>query len=109
MKIATSLRFGGLIGAVALLSACQPKVENLDCDEIADEAERIWAKEEQPRKITEIRNPKEVSRTEREARCTGEATWSDNSVGEVNLRAFESENGVMVESGNAPFEDVSGQ
>ncbi len=100
MKISTLLRAAGLVGAASLLSACQPSIASLDCTEIAEEAQRIWSEtEDRPVRVTQIRNPEEVSRTETEAVCMGEATWSDESTTIIRMRAFENENGVMVESG----------
>ena len=106
MKIAIGL--AAACGAAGLLAGCgQPSVASLDCAEIAVEAERIWSEaENQPVRITDISNEQEVSRNENEARCTGEASLSDNSTAPVYMRAYEAENGsVQVESGGAPFTD----
>ena len=105
MNIKTGLRLAGAACAAVLLGACTPQVSSMSCDDIAQEAQRIWTEaENQPVKVTQIRNTREVSRRENEARCTGEATWSDQSVSNINLRAYGTENGsVMVESGTSPF------
>jgi hypothetical protein len=106
MKIAISL--AAVCGAAGLLAGCgQPSVASLDCGEIAEEAVRIWGEaENQPVRVTAIRNEQEVSRNENEARCSGEATLSDNSTAPVYMRAYKMENGsVQVESGGAPFTD----
>jgi hypothetical protein len=108
MTILNGLRIGGAIAAAALLAGCgQPSVASLDCGEIAEEAERIWSEaENQPVRVTDIRNSQEVSRNENEARCSGEATLTDNSTAPVYMRAYKMENGsVQVESGGAPFAD----
>ena len=107
MKILTGARLGGVIAAASLLGACNPSVASLECPEIADEAKRI--SEGQQLKISEIRNVTQESRGEREARCTGEATWSNQEVSNVYLRAFASENGTMVEYRNQPFETPPAQ
>jgi hypothetical protein len=106
MNAKTGLRLAGAAAAFTMLAACQPRVASMDCDDIAREAQRIWRDSpNQPVRVTEIRSPREVSRNEREARCTAEATWSDQSVSNINLRAFQTENGsVMVESGTQAFQ-----
>jgi hypothetical protein len=103
MKI--GIRLAAASGAAALLAGCQPSVASLDCGEIAKEAERIWSEaENQPIRVTDIRNEKEVSRNDNEARCSGDATLSDNSTAPVYMRAYKAENGsVQIESGGAPF------
>jgi hypothetical protein len=105
MKI--SIRLAATCGAAGLLAGCQPSVASLDCGEIATEAERIWGEaENQPVRVTDIRNEREVRRDENEARCVGEATLSDNSTSPINMRAYKADNGsVVVESGGAPFPD----
>ena len=103
----TGLRLGGALAAGALVAGCNPSVTSLDCPDIADQAKRI--SQDQPLKINEIRNPNEESRSENEARCTGEATWSDQSVSNVYLRAFRTDNGTMVEYRNQPFETPATQ
>lgn len=105
MKI--GIRLAAACGAAGLLAGCQPSVASLDCGEIAKEAERIWSEaENQPVRVTDIRNEQEVSRNDNEARCSGEATLSDNSTIPINMRAYKAENGsVIVESGGEPFPD----
>lgn len=101
------IRLAAAFAAAAVVGACQPSVSSLNCDEIADEAERIWAEaENQAVRVTEIRNAREVSRRDNEARCTGDATLSDNSSSPIHMRAYKADNGsVIVESGGAPFAD----
>jgi hypothetical protein len=105
MKIHIALRLGGALAAAALLGGCQPSVANMDCEKIAEEAVRIWGEtKDRPIRVTAIANEREVSRTEKEARCVGDATLSDNSTAPFNLRAYEADNGqVLVESSNVPF------
>ena len=108
MTITNRLRFGGALAAIASLAACSPSVTSLDCSEIADQAKQ--AGEGQAVRLSEVRNVREESRNEREARCIGEATWSDQSVSNVYLRAYASENGsTMVEYRNMPYEQAPAQ
>ena len=108
MTMSNRLRAGGALAAVALLAACTPSVSSLDCSEIADQAKQ--AGEGQAIRLTEVRNAREESRTEREARCVGEATWSDQSVSNVYLRAYATENGsTMVEYRNMPYDQPAAQ
>lgn len=106
MTMIKGLRVAAPLAALAFLGACQPSVASMDCGEIAEEAQRIWGESQDALKVTAIRNPQEVRRNDNEARCTGEATLSDNSTATINMRAYKAENGsVMVESGGQPFPD----
>lgn len=97
-----SLRLGGALSALALLAGCGGGVAAASCDQIATEAKRI--SEGQSVKITEIRNLSEQSRSDRETRCTGEATLDNNATGPINLRAYYSPEGnTMVEYSTEPF------
>jgi len=108
MDIINRLRLGGALIAVGLLAACSPSVSSLDCDEIADQAKQ--AGEGQAVRLSEARNLREEFRSEREARCVGEATWSDQSTSNVYLRAYSVENGsTMVEYRNMPYEEAPAQ
>lgn len=101
-----AIRVAVPLAALAFLSGCQPNLASMDCDDIAEEAERSWGQSQDALKVTDIRNPREVRRSENEARCTAEATLSDNSTQQINMRAYKAENGsVMVESGGQPFAD----
>ncbi|MDP8993646.1 MAG: hypothetical protein M3N07_01485 [Pseudomonadota bacterium] len=100
--ICKGLRTGAILGAALYLSACSPSVSSLDCGEIVEEAKR--ASQDQPVKINEVRNVREETRTETEARCLGEATWSNEEVSNVWMRAYETDNGTMVEYRNQPWE-----
>lgn len=103
--IRTAFRVALVAGAGASLAGCQPRIASMSCEDIAREAQRIWSESEnQPVRVTQIRNAREVSRNENEARCSGEATLSDNSTSPINMRAYKADNGsVMVESGGGPF------
>lgn len=102
------LRLGGAVAAIALLGACTPSVASLDCDEIAEQAKN--AGEGQAIRLSEARNLREESRSEKEARCVGEATWSNNETSPVYVRAYENENGsTMVEYRNMPYEEAPRQ
>jgi Ni/Co efflux regulator RcnB len=99
--IRTVLRLAGVAAAAAAIAGCAPSVASLDCNEIADQAKR--AGERETIRLTEARNLREESRSEHEARCVGEASWSDNSVTNVYVRAYDSDNGTMVEYRNQPY------
>ena len=100
--IKTVFRLAGAAAAVAAVAGCSPSVASMDCDDIAEQARR--AGEGQAIRLTEARNLREESRSENEARCVGEATWSDNSVSNVYVRAYANENGsTMVEYRNQPY------
>ena len=102
------LRIGGALVALALVSACSPSVESLSCDRIVDEAKRI--SQSQQLKITEISNVSEQSRTEREARCTGTATFDNNATSPINIRAYYGEgDNTMVEYSTEPFTEAPAQ
>ena len=108
MKMSNAMRAGGAIAALALAAACSPSVASLDCSEIADQAKA--AGEGQAIRLSEARNLREESRSEKEARCVGEASWSNNETSPVYLRAYENENGsTMVEYRNMPYEEAPRQ
>lgn len=108
MTMSNRLSLGGAAVACAILAACSPSVSSLDCEEIADQAKQ--AGEGQAIRPTELRNLREENRTEREARCVGEATWSDNSTSAVYVRAYSVENGsTMVEYRNQPYDTPPAQ
>ena len=103
MELITALRIGGAAAAAGALAACSPSVNSLDCSRLATEAKQISA--DQPVQIREIRNVTEKMRNEREARCEGEATWSNDQQSPVYLKAYYAENGsTMVEYSNQPFD-----
>ena len=93
-------------GALALLSGCV-NVASMDCSDIAEQAKRISQNE--TLKITEIRNTRETSRTEREARCTAQATFSDNQQRDLELRAYYEGDNTMVQYTERPSGGASQQ
>lgn len=105
MNITSAARSGAGIALAGLLAGCSPSVSSMDCEKIAEEAVRIWTEaEDRPVRVTAIKNSKETARTDKEARCSGEGTLTDNSTTEVHMRAVEADNGsVIVESGDMPF------
>ena len=109
MVISNGLRLAAAIATLALLAGCAPSVADLDCSEIADQAKA--GGEGQAIRLSEVRNVREETRSEKEARCVGEATWSNNATSPVYLRAYESDNGseTMVEYRNIPYEEAPRQ
>lgn len=96
------------IGAVAstviaagLLAACN-NVASMSCERIASEAKTI--SQAQQVKINNISNVREVSRTEAEARCQGNAAWSDNSNSDIYMRAYEQGGNTMVSYSDRGFD-----
>ena len=102
-----ALRAAGAVAGAILLAGCSPSVSSLDCSEIADQAKD--AGEGQAVRLSEVRNLREENRSDREARCIGQATWSDNSSSDVYLRAYATDNGTMVEYRNMPYETPPAQ
>lgn len=106
-------RLVGIVAAVSavvaagLVAGCAPSVASMTCDRIAEEAKQISQRETV--KISTITNVRETSRTETEARCQGSATLSDNSSGDLYLRAYAHNNGTMVEYSGQPFAAAGGQ
>lgn len=90
------------IGAAALLTGCNPSVASLSCDRIAEEAKQT--SQSQQYKINSITNVREVSRTEQEARCQGNASWSDNTTTDIYMRAYRDGGNTMVAYSATGFE-----
>jgi hypothetical protein len=91
------VRIGAVASAVVaagLIAGCNPTVASMSCDRMADEAKQI--SQNQQFKINSITNVREVSRTEAEARCQGNAAWSDNSTTDIYLRAYRQGENTMV-------------
>jgi hypothetical protein len=88
------------IAALPALSACV-NVSSLDCNEIAQKAKDI--SQNQPIKIQNITNVRETSRTDSDARCTGDATLADGGTAPVYLRAYEENGNTMVAYQGTPF------
>ena len=89
------------LAAMPILAGCTPKVSSLDCNEIANRAKAI--SQEQPIKIQNIANVRETSRTDADARCTGDATLADGGTLPVYLRAYEEGGNTMVAYQGTPF------
>ena len=91
-----------VLAALPALAACTPKVSSLDCAEIANRAKAI--SQEQPIKIQSIANVHETSRTDTDARCTGDATLADGGTLPVYLRAYEENGNTMVAYQGTPYQ-----
>lgn len=89
------------LASFGLLCGCV-NVANLDCGEIAEQAQE--ASQTHEMKIQAIANSRETSRSENEARCTAEATWSDGANMIVYLRAYEEGDNTMIAYQATPFE-----
>lgn len=99
---ARSLALGALTLATApLLTACMPSVSSMSCDDIATQAKTI--SQDQPVKINGITNVHQTTRTDTEARCEGNAAWSDNSSSTVYLKAYRDGSNTMVAYQNQPY------
>lgn len=92
-----------VIGA-GLLAGCNPSVASLSCDRIAEQAKET--SQSQQYKINSITNVREVSRTEAEARCQGNASWSDNSTTDIYMRAYRDGENTMVAYSASGFEQT---
>jgi len=91
------VRIGALASAVVaagLIAGCNPSVASLSCDRMAEEAKQT--SQSQQYKINSITNVREVSRTEAEARCQGNASWSDNTTTDIYIRAYRQGENTMV-------------
>ena len=89
------------LAAVPFLAGCTPKVANMDCNEILNQAKRI--SQGQPTHIQNVENLHETSRQQTDARCEGNATMSDNSTGTIYLRAYEDNGNTIVAYQGTPF------
>lgn len=97
-----SLALGGLtLATLPLLAACTPSVASLSCDDIANQAKTI--SQNQAVKLNGITNAHQTTRTETEARCEGNAAWSDGSNSTVYLKAYRDGDNTMVAYQNQPF------
>ena len=94
------LGLGGLALAAASLSACGT-APDLSCDEIARQAREL--SQGQDVKFSEIRDVREVSKTDRERRCSGTGVTADGQSIPLTLRGYE-ENGnqLVAYEGTAP-------
>ena len=100
MRKSALLGLGGLALATASLSACGTAAD-LSCDEIARQAREL--SQSQDVKFTEIRDVREVSRTETERRCSGTGVTAAGQPIPLTLRGYE-ENGnqLVAYEGTAP-------
>jgi len=90
-----------VLAAMPALSGCTPQVSSLDCSEIATRAQAI--SQDKPIKIQSIANVRETSRTDNDARCTGDATLADGGTLPVYLRAYEEGGNTMVSYQGTPY------
>ena len=95
-----ALLFGGAAAATIAVAACQ-RAADLSCDEIAQKAREISQRQEV--KFNEIRDVREVSRTETERRCTGNGVTTTGQTIPLQMRGYE-ENGnqLVAYEGQAP-------
>jgi len=99
------MRFGALAAtaiATALVGGCNVTVASLSCDRMAEQAKET--SQSQQYKINSITNLREISRTEQEARCQGNAAWSDNTTTDIYLRAYRQGENTMVGYSATGFE-----
>jgi len=85
-----ALAFSCLTLAALPLAGCGAAAD-LSCDEIAKQATDL--SKEQPVQITKLDNVKEVSKTDKEKRCSATATTSLGTTEEVILKGYEDESG----------------
>jgi hypothetical protein len=98
----SAFKAGALVlAALPFLCGCTPSVASLSCSEIADQAKDT--SQSQQYKITAIANAHETSRNETEARCTGDAAWSDGTNSQVYLRAYKDGDNTLIGYRDAPF------
>lgn len=91
--------------AAGLLAGCNVNVATLSCDRIAEEAKQT--SQAQQYKINSITNLREVSRTEAEARCQGNASWNDNTTTDIYLRAYRDGGNTMVAYSATGFDSAT--
>ena len=89
-----------LLAALPALAGCV-RAGTMECSEIAERARVI--SQGQPVKIQTIANVRETSRTDSDARCTGDATLADGGTAPVYLRAYEENGNTMVAYQGTPF------
>lgn len=79
--------------AASLLSGCGG-ISGMSCDAIAEHAKEISAT--QGIQVRTVSNLQETSRSDTEARCTGQAELSDGRSTTLYLRAYEENGNTMV-------------
>jgi len=85
-----TLAFSCLALAALALAGCGDAA-SLSCDEIAKQATDL--SKTQPVQITKLDNLKEVSKTDKEKRCSATATTSLGTTEEVILKGYEDASG----------------
>lgn len=104
------VRIGAAAAAVmatGLLAGCNVGAGSMSCEQIASEAKQT--SQGQQYKINSITNLREVSRNEAEARCQGNAAWSDNTTTDIYLRAYRDGENTMVAYSATGFENTGTQ
>jgi len=96
------MRLAGVFLSLILLAGCAQNAGALACHEIAGKAKEL--SEEQDMQIAALANVSETSRTEHDVRCRADATWSDNAVAPVYVRAYDEGENRMVAYQPTPFE-----
>ncbi len=106
MRTSASFALGGLALAALALSGCGTAAD-LSCDEIARQARELSQSQEV--KFNEIRDVREVSRTETERRCSGTGVTAAGQSIPLTLRGYE-ENGnqLVAYEGTAPAQEPAG-
>src|SRR5262245_31727301 len=92
----------GLIALAAppALAGCGG-IAHLDCDSIAARAREV--SEARPIRIESIANLRETARTDKEVRCTGDATLADGGTAPLYLRAREANGQVEIAYQGMPY------
>ena len=113
MKISRIITIGAavVVAGIAAIVFFSGSAANLNCDEIASEAQRISQNQATP--IKAITNVRETSRSlgrgTGEGRCEGTAELNDGSSQTVYLRAYEEGSNLMVEYSPTPFEPAAAE
>ena len=91
-----------LIGSAALpaLAGCGG-IARVDCGQVAARAQ--LTSRERAIRIESIANVRETARTDREVRCTGDATLADGGTAPLYLRAYEANGQVEVAYQGMPY------
>ena len=82
------------------LAACGGFAQ-VDCGQVAARAQ--MTSRERAIRIERIANVRETARTEREVRCTGDATLADGGTAPLYLRAYEANGQVEVAYQGMPY------
>ena len=88
------------LAGIPALSSCGG-IANLDCNAIAERARRD--SQDRPIKFESIANARETARTEKEVRCTGDATLADGGTTPLYMRAHEENGDVAVSYQGVPY------